>query len=161
MDLDPDFNEFLRLFLAHEVRFLVVGGYAVAAHGLPRATGDLDAWIWVDEQNASRVIAALTEFGFGSLGLTTSDFKAPDSVVQLGDPPHRIDIMTNVDGVSFDAAWERRFAVEIDGRPIPFIGRDDLIANKRAAGRPQDVADATRLSAAGHGGSGHHRSHHE
>jgi hypothetical protein len=152
MVLDPDFNEFLRLFLAHEVRFLIVGGYAVAAHGLPRATGDLDAWILVDEQNAAKVLAALDDFGFGSLELSLSDFSRPDSIVQLGYPPHRVDIMTEVDGLTFEAAWERRVTITIDAMSIPFIGRDDLIANKRAAGRPQDLADVARLSAGGEGG---------
>jgi hypothetical protein len=146
MERDPDFNEFLRLFLAHEVRFLVVGGYAVAVHGLPRATGDLDAWIWIDEQNATRLLAALIEFG--SLGLSLSDFNKPDSIVQLGYPPHRIDIITEVDGISFEDAWSRRIAVLVDGMSVPFIGRDDLIANKTAAARPQDLADVARLSGA-------------
>ena len=147
MQLDQDFNEFVGLFLDNDVRFLIVGGYAVAAHGLPRLTGDLDAWIWIGEDNASRVVQALTEFGFGTLGLTVDDFNRRDSIVQLGYPPHRIDILTDIDGVSFDSAWEQRFEVEIGGRRVPFIGRDDLIANKRASGRPQDVADVARLTA--------------
>jgi hypothetical protein len=147
MLLDQDFNEFVGLFLDNEVRFLIVGGYALAAHGLPRLTGDLDAWVWISDDNASRVIRALTEFGFGSLGLTADDFNRPDSVVQLGYPPYRIDILTEIDGVSFESAWDRRLEVEIDSRHVPFIGRDDLIANKRASGRPQDIADVARLSA--------------
>jgi hypothetical protein len=146
MRLDQDFNEFVGLFLDNEVRFLIVGGYALAAHGLPRLTGDLDAWVWISDDNALRVIRALTEFGFGSLGLTADDFIRPDSVVQLGYPPCRIDILTEIDGVLFEAAWARRLEVEIDGRHVPIIGRDDLIANKRASGRPQDIADVARLS---------------
>src|ERR1019366_2942889 len=146
VQLDQDFNEFVRLFLDNEVQFLIVGGYALAAHGLPRLTGDLDAWVWISDDNASRVIRALTEFGFGSLGLTADDFNRPDSVVQLGYPPYRIDILTEIDGVSFEAAWTRRIEVEIDGRQVPIIGREDLIANKRASGRPQDISDVAGLA---------------
>lgn len=146
MNLDRDFNEFLRLFLAHDVRFLVVGGYALAAHGLPRATGDLDTWIWINEGNAANVTAALRDFGFSSLDLSLEDFNKPDSVVQLGYPPHRIDILTEIDGVLFDQAWVRRVVLEVDGMQIPFIGREDLIANKTASSRLQDLADVARLT---------------
>ena len=145
MNLDPDFNEFVASFIDSGVRFLIVGGYALAAHGLPRYTGDLDAWVWVDPENARRVVTALTTFGFGSLGLREADFETPDVVVQLGYPPLRIDVLTSIDGVNFDEAWPRRIILPIDGYDVPFIGRDDLIANKRAVGRPQDRADVTRL----------------
>lgn len=145
MELDRDFSEFVALFIDHEVRFLIVGGYALAAHGLPRATGDLDAWVWTDESNAQRVLQALEEFGFGDLGMTISDFDRPDSVVQLGFPPYRIDILTSIDGVEFDAAWQRRVTINLDGREVPFISREDLITNKSAVGRPQDIADVQRL----------------
>jgi hypothetical protein len=147
MHLDPDFSEFVECFTVHDVRYLVVGGYALAAHGLPRATGDFDAWIWVDDENAKRVVAALTAFGFGQLGLTVDDFNRPDSVVQLGYPPYRVDILTSIDGVDFSDAWTRRLTVEVDGRPLQIIGRADLVANKVAAGRPQDLADVERLRA--------------
>jgi hypothetical protein len=147
MQLDPDFNAFVESFTRNHVRFLIVGGYAVAAHGLPRFTGDLDAWILVDGDNAERVIAALEQFGFGSLGLTTTDFNQVDTVVQLGYPPHRIDILTSIDGVEFNDAWGRRLVVKVGDIEVPFIGRDDLLANKRAAGRPQDLADVDRLTA--------------
>jgi hypothetical protein len=146
MDLDRDFNEFVQYFIAHEVRFLVVGGYALAAHGLPRTTGDFDAWIWLSNSNAAHVLAALEEFGFDGLGLTTDDFATPGRVVQLGYPPHRIDILTSIDGVDFDDAWPNRVIVEVNGNELPVIGRDDLVRNKRAAGRPQDVADVARLT---------------
>jgi hypothetical protein len=146
MELDPDFREFVESFNAHEVRYLVVGGYALAAHGLPRATGDFDAWVWIGGDNAERVLAALTAFGFGTLGLRVADFDHPDSIVQLGYPPYRIDILTSIDGVDFDDAWSRRVAVEADGVPLPVIGRDDLIRNKVAADRPQDRADVARLN---------------
>ena len=146
MELDKDFKEFVELFIAHDVQFLIVGGYALAAHGLPRATGDLDAWVWANEDNAKRIIEALDEFGFGEVGVTISDFERADSVVQLGFPPYRIDILTSVDGVSFEAAWANRVVVDIDQIKVPFIGRADLIANKTAAGRPQDIADVQRLT---------------
>ena len=150
MQLDQDFREFVELFLDNDVRFLIVGGYALAAHGVPRLTGDLDAWVWISDDNASRVVQSLNEFGFESLGLTVDDFNRPDSVVQLGYPPYRIDILTEIEGVSFETAWNRRVEVTIDGQAVPFIGREDLIANKRASGRPQDIADVARLSGQDH-----------
>jgi hypothetical protein len=146
VQLDPDFRDFVNLFLANDVRFLIVGGYAVAAHGLPRDTGDLDACVWVSSENASRVVASLEAFGFTGLGLSEDDFDQPDRVVQLGYPPYRIDILTSIDGVEFKPAWTRRVIIEFDGIGVPFIGRDDLLANKRATGRPQDIADVERLT---------------
>jgi hypothetical protein len=145
MEMDQDFNEFVELFLDHDVRFLIVGGYALAAHGVPRYTGELDAWLWVDAGNAARTLQALDEFGFGTLGIDVSDLTNTDSVVQLGYPPHRIDLLTVIDGVAFDEAWERRVEVEVSGRTVPFISRQDLIVNKLAAARPQDLADVDRL----------------
>lgn len=146
MKLDKDFNEFVTLFVASDVRFLIVGGYALAAHGLPRATGDLDVWVWINPENAAKVRSVLEEFGFSGLGITTDDFSRTDSIVQLGYPPYRIDILTSIDGVEFDAAWDNRFIVDLDGVEVPFISRRDLIVNKRAAGRPQDVVDVKRLT---------------
>jgi hypothetical protein len=146
VQLDPDFREFVEVFVANDVRFLIVGGFAVAAHGLPRYTGDLDAWIWVSSENASRVVRALEAFGFAGLGLTEDDFTQSDRVVQLGYPPYRIDILTSIEGVEFDEAWSRRVVFELDGVRVPFIGRDDLLTNKRVAGRPQDIADVERLT---------------
>ena len=146
MELDKDFNEFVELFLEHNVRFLIVGGYALAAHGLPRATGDLDAWVWVNPENAQNIMRALNAFGFQNLSLTESDFSKEDSIIQLGYPPFRIDILTSIDGVAFDQAWEKKVVVELNGMNVPFIGRDDLITNKKAAGRPQDIADVSRLT---------------
>lgn len=146
MKLDPDFREFVESFNEHEVRYLVVGGYALAAHGLPRATGDLDAWVWIGGDNPERVLAALTAFGFGALGLEVADFDHPDSIVQLGYPPYRIDILTSIDGVEFDGAWSRRLSVDAGGVPLVVIGRDDLLRNKIAADRPQDRADVERLT---------------
>ena len=146
MKLDKDFNEFVALFVTNNVRFLVVGGYALAAHGYPRATGDLDAWVWVNPENAAKIVECLQEFGFGSLEISVEDFTSTNNVVQLGFPPYRIDIITSIDGVEFDAAWENRFMVDLDGLDVPFISRDDLLINKRAVGRPQDIADVKRLT---------------
>lgn len=151
MDLDRDFYEFVQSFIAHDVRFMVVGGFALAAHGLPRATGDFDTWIWLGDSNAANVLAALHSFGFDGLGLTEDDFARPGRVVQLGYPPYRIDILTSIDGVEFDEAWPRRTTAVVDGLELPVIGRDDLVRNKRAAGRPQDLADVARLTGAGDG----------
>ena len=146
MKLDKDFNEFVALFVANDVRFLIVGGYALAAHGLPRATGDLDAWVWINPENALKVLSSLEEFGFTGLGITTDDFTRADSIVQLGYPPYRIDILTSIDGIEFNAAWENRLMVNLDGIEVPFISRTDLILNKRLVGRPQDIADVKRLT---------------
>lgn len=147
MELDRDFSEFIASCAAHEVRFLVVGGHALAAHGRPRFTKDLDVWVWVDRQNAHRLVAALDDFGFASLGLTPSDFLEEGVVVQLGYPPKRIDILTAIDGVEFQECWERRAEIVVDAVRVPFISAEDLIANKKAAGRPQDVADVSALNA--------------
>lgn len=146
MQLDPDFRDFVELFVANDVRFLIVGGYALAAHGVPRYTGDLDAWVWISSENAARILRSLEAFGFTGLGLSEDDFSQPDRVVQLGYPPYRIDILTSIEGVEFDEAWSRRITLDLDGVGVPFIGRDDLLANKRVAGRPQDIADVERLT---------------
>ncbi len=146
MKLDKDFNEFVELFVAKDVRFLVVGGYALAAHGYPRATDDFDAWVWANSENAEKIVECLAEFGFGSLNLSTDDFTTLDRVVQLGYPPYRIDIITSISGVEFENAWANRLVVDVDGMQVPFIGRDDLLTNKRATGRPKDLLDVERLT---------------
>jgi hypothetical protein len=145
MELNRDFSEFIASCVAHDVRFMIVGGYAVAAHGHPRFTKDLDVWIWIDEQNANRLVAALDDFGFGSVGLTAHDFLEEGMVVQLGYPPKRIDIITQVDGVEFDPCWEHHIDVEIGGQLVPFISVEDLLTNKKASGRLQDLADAAAI----------------
>ena len=146
MKLDKDFNEFVELFVANGVRFLIVGGYALAAHGYPRATDDFDAWVWANSENAEKIIECLAEFGFGSLNLTTDDFTTLDRVVQLGYPPYRIDIITSISGVEFENAWANRWVIDVDGMQVPFIGRDDLLTNKRATGRPKDLLDVEYLT---------------
>jgi hypothetical protein len=146
MKLNRDFHEFLRSFAVHEVRYLVVGGYALAAHGHPRYTKDLDVWVWTESENAKRIVRALEAFGFSGLGLTEDDFSAPDVIVQLGREPQRIDIMTFASGLSFPSAYENRFIVRIDDVDVPFLSVEDLRTNKRATGRLRDEADAAELS---------------
>lgn len=145
MTLSLDFREFVQLLNAHSVRYLVVGGYAVAFHGHPRYTKDLDLWIEPTPDNVRRLLAALEEFGFGNLGLDQQDFLEPDTVVQLGRPPNRIDLLSTLDGISFTESFEQRREVEVDGTDVRFIGLDALRANKRASGRHQDLADLEHL----------------
>jgi hypothetical protein len=135
MNLNQDFQEFVELFVAHEVEFLIVGGYALAAHGHPRYTKDLDVWVWIGAENASRIITAIEEFGFGDLGLTAADFQDPEVMVQLGNEPQRIDILTFASGLNFSDAYKNRV----------FISVDDLRTNKLATGRPRDIADVADL----------------
>lgn len=143
--LSKDFEEFATLLNAHGVEYLVVGGYAMAVHGRPRQTGDLDIWLKRDHNNALRVMAALEDFGFGALGLAYTDFETAEQVVQLGYPPFRIDLLTDIDGIAFDEAWPSRFEYRLGELTIPFIGLDALKANKRASGRPRDIDDLENL----------------
>ena len=129
MLLGKDLRRFVSLCLHHRVRFLVVGGYAVAAHGHPRLTKDLDVWVRVDPQNAARIVDVLEEFGFESLGLAADDFTAEGQVIQLGYPPNQIDILTGIDGGDFESCWERRVEIPLDSLPVPFIGLEDLERN--------------------------------
>lgn len=145
MDLNRDFSEFIACFVARDVRFLIVGGYAVAAHGHPRYTKDLDVWVRVDRENAQHIVEALGDFGFGDLGLAVEDFLADDIVVQLGREPQRIDLLTFVSGVEFDEAYANRVEVELGEVEVPVIGRDDLRRNKLATGRLRDLADLEDL----------------
>ena len=143
--LNPDFKELLRLFNDKNVEYLVVGGYALSAHGHPRYTGDIDLWVWSTPQNADRIMVALREFGFGALGLTIGDFQKPQQVIQLGYPPARIDLMTDIDGVVFSECWPRRMELFMDEVKVPVLGREDLMTNKKASGRLQDLADLEKL----------------
>jgi len=145
MTLPDDFREFLRLLVEHEVEFMVIGGHAVSHHGYPRFTHDVDVVVEPSRENAERLIAALDDFGFGALDLTAAEFTR-DTTVVLGRAPHEIDIMTFVKGVELKSAWDRRSYGSLDGVSVPFIGKDDLIANKRAVGRPEDLADVARLT---------------
>ena len=145
MEAQPDFRELLGLFNAHRVEYMVVGGYALAFHGAPRFTGDLDLLVKPDPDNARRILAALEEFGFASVGLTAPDFTVQDQVVQLGVPPARIDLITSLTGVSWDEAFTSGVAGRYGDTPVYYIGRDQFIANKRATGRKRDLADLDAL----------------
>ena len=145
MNLNQDFQEFVELFVAHEVEFLIVGGYALAAHGHPRYTKDLDVWVWIGTENASKIITAIEEFGFGDLGLTAADFQDPEVMVQLGNEPQRIDILTFASGLNFSDAYKNRVYIPIGNVQVPFISVDDLRTNKLATGRPRDIADVADL----------------
>lgn len=143
--LNSDFRDILSAFCEAKVEFMLVGAYAVAAHGLPRATGDIDLWIKCSETNAARVWTALTKFGAPLSNLSQEDFIIPGTVVQLGVTPRRIDILTQITGVNYEEAEARRMVIEIEGLSIPVIGLTDLLHNKAEVGRPQDKADVARL----------------
>lgn len=145
VNLSLDFKEFIESLNGSGVRYLVVGGYAVAFHGYPRNTKDMDVWIGRDEGNAARVIEALEDFGFGSLGLEAGDFLVPDQIIQLGYAPNRIDILTTLPGVEFEACYESRAEVRLGELVANFISLENLKKNKRASGRYQDLADLEML----------------
>jgi len=141
--LHADWSEFLRLLNAHRVRFVIVGGHALAANGRPRLTGDLDIFLQPTLANGTRVVRALSEFGFS--GLEPDRLTKPETVVFMGREPFRIDLITSIDGVSFDSAWKGRLRGRLGGQSVSFLGRRQLVANKRAAGRPKDLADLALL----------------
>lgn len=147
MVLNSDFREFIRLLNENDVKYLIVGGYAVALHGYPRYTKDIDIWLLVSHENAARIMMALRQFGFGSVGLAEEDFLKPDEFVQLGYPPNRIDLVMACDGLEFADVFSSRIEVEIDGIYMNFIDLENLKKNKMAAGRPQDLADLDNLDA--------------
>jgi predicted nucleotidyltransferase len=144
--LNPDFKEFIQSLNDNGVRYLVVGGYAVALHGYPRYTKDIDLWVEPVPDNADKIIAALDQFGFGSLELKATDFLEPDSIIQLGYPPNRIDLITTLPGVEFGDCYSARIVTEMDGVMVSFIDLENLKKNKRASGRAQDLADLENLS---------------
>lgn len=143
--LPDDFKEFLKLFNANRVEYLLVGGYAVGLHGYPRATIDLDVWIQATDANAARVIDALRTFGFDALALEPRLFTDPRSIVRFGVPPFRIELMTSIDGVQFEPCRTRAVTLDLDGVAVPVISLSDLRVNKRAAGRHKDLADLDNL----------------
>ena len=145
MKIPPDFKELLELLNAHKVDYLVVGGYALAFHGAPRFTGDIDLFVKPEAANAKRILEALAQFGFGSLNLSEADFTAPENVVQFGVPPVRVDIMNSLTGVSWEKANAGRVRGAFDETIVQFISREDLIANKSALGRKKDLADIEAL----------------
>jgi hypothetical protein len=144
----PDFKELLSLLEKHKVRYLVVGGYAVMKYTEPRFTKDLDLWISTDKENSKGVYAALKEFGAPLKDLAPADFTQEGYFYQMGNPPFRLDVMMSIPGVTFDAAWENREKVQLEGLVIPFISKADLIKAKEAGGRPQDLIDAKELKKA-------------
>jgi hypothetical protein len=139
----------LKALADERVDYLVVGGYAVAGHGIPRATGDIDLWVRPTAENASRLWQALERFGAPRSRLTPQTFTQPDIVYQIGLPPNRIDFLTSIDGVDFEDAWSERYFSDLGGLAIVMLSRRHLIINKRATGRPQDLADVARLESAG------------
>jgi hypothetical protein len=140
-----DFAELFACLNARGVRAIVVGGYALAFHAKPRFTKDIDILIEPTMENAAALVRALEDFGFGGLGLTTEDFTRPGMVVQLGVPPNRVDLMTSIDGVTFDEAWAGRAAGKYGDVSVCYLGRAELTRNKRASGRAQDLADLEAL----------------
>lgn len=141
MKLHSDLREFVELLNSRGVEYVIVGGHAVAFHGHPRFTGDIDFLIAANPDNAARVLGCLAAFGFPDLGLAVDDLLQPGQIVQLGRPPNRIDLLTSISGVAFDEAWRTRVAGTLDGLPVAYLGRDALRANKLASGRAKDLAD--------------------
>jgi len=143
--LSRDFKEFVELLIKNKVEYLIVGGYAVAIHGYPRYTGDLDIWLNPTPENAKSILRAVNEFGFSSFNLTESDFTKSGNVIQLGYPPLRIDLLTEVDGVTFEECFINRKEVQMDNLVVNFIGYEDLIKNKKESGRLRDIDDIENL----------------
>ena len=144
--LTKDFREFLQCLNDRGVEYLEIGGHAVAYHGYPRATADLDVWVAVHHANAARLVAALTAFGFSVPELAPGLFLREDRIIRMGVPPNRIEIQTGIDGVRFAECYPRRIAADLDGMRVHFISLDDLKANKRASGRNKDLADLDELA---------------
>ena len=147
MEIFPDFKELLELFNGKKVEYVIVGGYSLALHGVPRYTGDIDLFVKPDPQNAARIIDALFDLGFGGIGLTLQDFEKPDNVIQLGVAPVRIDIMTSLTGVTWEEVYLNREKGFFGDVPVCYIGRNELIANRRKLGRSKDIADLESLGA--------------
>lgn len=145
MILAKDFEDFVALLNIYKVEYMVVGGYALALHGKPRHTGDLDIWINISEKNAHLMVQVINDFGMSTLGLTANDFLKPGYITQIGQPPLRIDILNNIDGLEFKDAWKNMEQIEADGLRISYIGLHDFIVNKQASGRQQDLADIKEI----------------
>ncbi len=145
MIFEKDFQDFIELLNKFQVKYMIVGAHALAFHGKPRHTGDLDIWIQPSDENSDKMLLVLKEFGFGSLGLTKKDFLKENYVTQLGYPPLRIDILNSISGVSFDEAFSNSLITQVDQLNIVYIGLSDLIKNKTSTGRKQDIADVESL----------------
>lgn len=147
MDLSQDFRDLLELFNEAGVRYLVAGGYATSVYAVPRYTKDLVIWLEPTEENAKAVLVALEKFGFGSVGLQTEDFTKPDHVIQLGYEPNRVDLLTQLKGLDFETAFTRKNVFKLSDVEVNFISPDDLVTNKQAVGRLQDLADVEQILA--------------
>ena len=147
MKLGKDLREFIELLNSRRVEYIIVGGHAVAFHGHPRFTGDIDFLVRSSRENSDRLLGVLKEFGFSEMSLSPDDFTRDNTVVQLGYPPNRIDLLTSISGVDFEEAWSGRVSGELDGLPVFFLGWDALLKNKRASGRDKDLVDVSKLSA--------------
>jgi hypothetical protein len=145
MAVPKDLREFIESLNSHKVEYLIVGAHALAFHGFPRYTGDVDVLLRATPENAARVEQVLVAFSFASLGLRAADFLEHGRVVQLGIAPNRIDLLTSLTGVTFEEAWDRRVPGDLGGVPTVFLSRETLIKNKRATGRTQDAADVEKL----------------
>ncbi|MFA7676994.1 MAG: hypothetical protein WCY34_02370 [Candidatus Omnitrophota bacterium] len=143
--LNEDYKEILQILLNNEVNFLIVGAYAMGAYGYPRATGDFDIWVEASIENSKRIHKSLSEFGAPVLGITENTFAEKGIVFQIGVAPRRIDIITNIDGVSFKKAYKSKENIEIENLNLPFISKENLIKNKQSTGRQKDKLDADRL----------------
>jgi hypothetical protein len=146
MRLSTDLREFLESLNSRGIDYVIVGAHSLAFHGRPRYTGDLDVLIRPVPKNAAKIVDLLNQFGFGESGFEQSDFTEPGQLIQLGRPPHRIDLLTSISGVTTDAAFTSRITAELDGIPVFILSKDALIQNKRAVGRPQDLADLESLN---------------
>lgn len=144
--LNSDFSTFCALCAEKKVRYLIVGGYAVAAHGYPRFTGDIDIWFEQSEENVRQLLDVIREFGFGSLGIQEKDLLEPEVVLQMGHPPRRIDLIADIDGVSFDEAYLHKMTVREGELELHYIGKTELIENKKATGRYRDLDDLEHLA---------------
>jgi len=143
--INKDFKEFIELLNKNNVKYLVVGGYALAFHGYPRYTKDIDFWVWVEKENAKNIIKALKDFGFSSLELKEEDFLTPGYVIQLGQPPGRIDLLTSVTGLEFETCYASKVHIELQGTKIDFLDLENFKKNKKSVGRYQDLADLENL----------------
>ena len=145
MALSSDSRELIALLNSHGVEYLIVGAHSLAFHARPRFTGDLGILIRPTVENATKIVAVLNEFGFADLAVSASDFTTPEQIIQLGRAPHRIDLLTSITGVGIDEAFATKVVAELDRIPVSFLSKTLLIANKRAVGRPQDLADLSEL----------------
>jgi hypothetical protein len=145
INLENDFLDFVKLCNQYHVKYLVVGGYAVSIHGYPRSTKDLDICIEISEENAEKMVKVINDFGFASLKLSKADFLKKDFITQLGHEPIRIDILNDMAGVNFNEAWANKKEIKYEKEKIYFIGYHELLKMKKIAGRPQDIADISKL----------------